>query len=306
MSLRAAAVAWGARRFVKPRMAKSTLAGLRRRADSMAKRSKPVENMVVDTVTIGEFAADRLTLPGIDNGHMLLWFHGGGYVTGSPQMERDLAARIALASGTSALVPDYRLCPEHPLAASLEDALTAYRWLTRELGSSDQLVVGGSSAGGGLALRLIGALHDAGDPPPAAAVVLSPLTDLALTGLSMKNNLGSDALLSPGFFQMNLENLSEVPDLRDPRVSPVYAEMSGFPPLLIHVSGDELLLDDSVRVAERARAAGADVTLRIFPGLWHVFHAMANLPESRMAVKEVGEFVRERLANPWARAGAPA
>jgi acetyl esterase/lipase len=220
-------------------------------------------------------------------------------------MERDLATRVAGASGTSALVPEYRLCPEHPLAASLEDALTAYRWQVRELGSSDQLVVGGSSAGGGLAVRLLGALRDAGDPLPAAAVVLSPLTDLALTGPSMKSNLASDPLLSPGFFKMNLENLRGIPDLREPSVSPLYADMSGFPPLLIHVSGDELLLDDSVRVAERARAAGANVTLRVFPGLWHVFHGMANLPESRTAVKEIGEFVRERLANPRSRAVTP-
>jgi acetyl esterase/lipase len=101
------------------------------------------------------------------------------------------------------------------------------------------------------------------------------------------------------------ENLSGVPDRRDPSVSPLYADMSGFPPLLIHVSGDELILDDSVRVAERARAAGANVTLRVFPGLWHVFHLMANLPESRTAVKEIGEFVRERLANPRSRAVTP-
>jgi acetyl esterase/lipase len=305
MSLMAVAIAWGARRFVKPRLAKSTLAELRRSADSMAKKSKSPKNTVVETIRIGELSAERLTPPGGDKGRVLLWFHGGGYVAGSPPMERDLVTRIAGASGTSALVPDYRLCPEHPLSASLEDALTAYRWQVRELGSSDQLVVGGSSAGGGLALRLLGALRDAGDPLPAAAVVLSPLTDLALTGPSMKSNLDSDPMISPGFIRMTLENLSGVPDRRDPSVSPLYADMSGFPPLLIHVSGDELILDDSVRVAERARAAGAKVTLRVFPGLWHVFHGMANLPESRKAVKEIGEFVREHLANPRSRAVTP-
>jgi acetyl esterase/lipase len=290
----AVVTAWGARHFVKPRLGK-TLEAMRRDADSMARRSKPAKNTVVETIRIGELAAERLTPPGAEPGRVLLWFHGGGYIAGSPPMERDLATRIARASGTLALVPAYRLCPEHPLAASLEDAITAYRWQVRELGSSDQLVVGGSSAGGGLALRLLGALRNEGDPLPAAAVVLSPLTDLAMTGPSMTSNLDSDALLSPGFFRMNLENLSGIPDRRDPSVSPLYADMSGFPPLLIHVSGDELLLDDSVRVAERGRAAGADVTLRVFPGLWHVFHMQANVPESRTAVKEVGDFVRGHL-----------
>lgn len=272
----------------------------------MARRSKPAKNTVVETIRIGELAAERLTPPGAEPGRVLLWFHGGGYIAGSPPVVRDLATRIAGASGTSALIPAYRLCPEHSLSASLEDALTAYRWQVRELGSSDQIVVGGDSAGGGLALRLLGALRDAGDPLPVAAVVLSPWTDLAMTGPSLKGNVDSDALLGPAFFKLNLESLAGVPDRRDPLVSPLYADLSGFPPLLIHVSGDELLLDDSVRFAERARAAGDDVTLRVFPGLWHVFHMQANVPESRRAVKEVGDFVRDRLDVPGSRAGTPA
>lgn len=296
MSVRAIATALMLRHFVKPRMAGGTLEEGRRGFESMASRTKPPKNTVVEAITIGELAAERLTPPGADPDRVLLWFFGGGYQVGSPLATRALAARIAAATGACALVPAYRLCPEHPLAASLEDALSAYRWLVLELGSSDQVVVAGESAGGGLALRLVGALRDAGDPLPAAAIVLSPWTDLAMTGPSLKSNAASEALFTHAFLEVMLKNLADVPDPRDPRVSPLYADLSGLPPLLIHVSGDEALLDDSVRLAERARSAGVDVTLRVFPGLWHVFHMQANLPEARRAVKEIGEFARDHLA----------
>jgi acetyl esterase/lipase len=194
------------------------------------------------------------------------------------------------------LVPAYRRCPEHPLTASLDDALVAYRWLRLELGSADGIVVGGESAGGGLALRLLGALRDAGDALPAAAVVISPWTDLAMTGPSLKSNARSDALFSPAFLEQSVAGLVGVSDLRDPRFSPLYVDMTGFPPLLIHVSGDEVFRDDSVRLAERARSAGVDVTLHVFPGLWHVFQASTNLPEARKAVGEIADFARDRLS----------
>lgn len=284
------------RLLVKPRLGGQTLEEGRRALESMAARSKLPKDTVLEVVNIGELAAERVTPTGADPNCVLLWFHGGGYAAGSPLTARDLVAHIAEVSRTWALVPAYRLCPEHPLAASLEDALTAYRWLVRELGSSDQILVGGESAGGGLALRLMGALRDAGEALPVAAIVLSPWTDLAMTGPSVEGNASSDALFSREFVKSVLKNLTGVPDARDPLVSPLYADLSGFPPMLIHVSGDEAFLDDSVRFAERARAAGDDVTLRVFPGLWHVFHMQSNLPESRRAVKEIGDFARDQLA----------
>jgi acetyl esterase/lipase len=293
------------RLFVKPRLGGQTLAKGRQGMESMASRTKTPKDTVVENVRVGDLAAERLTPAGADSGRALLWFHGGGYAAGSPLTSRDVAARIAAASGTWALVPTYRLCPENPLAASLEDALTAYRWLVREVGSADQIVVGGDSAGGGLALRLLGALRDAGDPLPAAAVVLSPWTDLAMTGRSIKSNAGSEALFSSAFFKMALDNLAGVPDPRDPHVSPLYADLTGFPPLLIQVSGDEAMLDDSVRFAERARAAGNDVTLHVFPGVWHVFQMTAGLPEARQAVGEIGDFARDHLAARKSVVGTP-
>jgi epsilon-lactone hydrolase len=295
MSVRAIATAWMMRNFVKPRMGTGTLEEGRRGFESMASRNKLLHNIVVETLSMGELEADRLTPPGADPARVLLYFFGGGYQVGSPLAVRAFAARLAAATGAWAVVPAYRLCPEHPLSASLEDALIAYRWLVGKLGSSSGILVGGESAGGGLALRLLVALRDAGDALPAAAFVLSPWTDLTMTGPSMKTNARSEAIFNQTFLEQTMKNITGVTDYRDPLVSPLFADLSGLPPLLIHVSGDEVLRDDSVRLAERARSAGVDVTLKVFPGLWHVFHTQANLPEARRAVREIGEFAREHL-----------
>jgi acetyl esterase/lipase len=305
VSVRAIATAWMLRHFVKPRMAGATLEEGRRSFESMALRTKVPKGTVVNAVRIGELEGERLTSQGVDEGRALLWFFGGGYQVGSPLTTRALAIRIAAAARVLAFVPAYRRCPEHPLTASLEDALVAYRWLQGELGSADGIVVGGESAGGGLALRLVGALRDAGDSLPAAVVVISPWTDLAMTGASIKSNARSDALFSPAFLEQTSAGLVGVTDPRDPRFSPLYADLSGFPPLLVHVSGHEVLRDDSVRLAERARSAGVDVTLRVFPGLWHVFHASTDLPEARKAVSEIADFARDRLARRESRIARP-
>jgi acetyl esterase/lipase len=293
------------RRFTKPQMSKEKLAEQtleqQRRGYESIPFAKPPKGTVVETLRIGELDAERLTPPGANPERALLWFFGGGYCMGSPASTRGLAARIAAATGAWALVPAYRLSPEDPLEASLEDALTAYRWLLLELGSGDQIVVGGGSAGGGLALRMLCALRDADDPLPAAASLMSPWTDLAMTGPSVKKNATSDAIFTSDFMEQALKYLPSVTDPIDPRVSPLYADLSGLPPVIIHVSGTEMLLDDSVRFAERARSAGVDVKLRVFPGLWHVFPASAGIPEASRAIEEIADFARDHFA---ARASA--
>src|SRR5712691_4239510 len=219
MSVRAVAIVWMLRLLVKPRLGGQTLEKGRVGMESMARRTKTPKDTIVETIRVGDLAAERLTPAGADPGRALLWFLGGGCVARTPLTARDLAARIAAASGTWALVPAYRLCPENPLAAGLEDALIAYRWLVGEVGSSDRIVIGGDSAGGGLALRLLVALRDAGDALPAAAAVLSAWTDLAMTGPSIKSNAGSEALFSPAFFKTNA---------RQPRRRPRPARPSRF------------------------------------------------------------------------------
>lgn len=264
--------------------------------DTAAHWGSPVPGTAIETLDIAGLAAEKVTPPGADRDRALLWFFGGGYTVGSPATERALASRIAASGGMWALLPAYRRCPEHPMQANLDDALAAYRWLVADLGSAAHIVVGGVSAGGGLALRLLCALRDAGDRLPAAGAVISAATDLAMTAPSLKTNARSEAIFHPSFFEQYPGNLTGVDDPRDPRVSPLYAELSGLPPLLIHTAGAEALRDDSVRFAEKARLAGVDVTLHVFPGLWHTFHEQAYVPEARRAVNEVAAFLRDHLA----------
>jgi acetyl esterase/lipase len=288
----------------KEKLAEQTLEQQRRRFESIPS-AKPPKDTIVETFAIGGLDAERLTPPGANPERALLWFFGGGYCMGSPASTRGLAARIAAAIEAWALVPAYSLSPEHPLAAGLEDALIAYRWLLRELGSADQIAVAGASAGGGLALRLLCALRDAGDQLPAMASAISPWTDLANTGPSVKQNAVSDAIFTSDFIEQSLRFLPSVTDPTDPHVSPLYADLSGLPPVIIHVSGTEMLLDDSVRFAERARAAGVDVNLRVYPGLWHVFPAASGIPEASRAIKEIADFARDHFAVQASRAKTP-
>jgi monoterpene epsilon-lactone hydrolase len=299
MSVRAIANVWMMRRFAKPQMSKEKLAERtleqQRQGFESIPSAKPPKGTIVEALRIGELEAERLTPPGANPERALLWFFGGGYCMGSPASTRGLAARIAAAIGAWALVPAYRLSPEHPLEASLNDAVTAYRWLVLELGSADQIVVGGASAGGGLALRMLCALRDAGDPLPAAASVISPWTDLAMTGPSVKKNATSDPIFTSDFVEQALKYLPSVTEPSDPRISPLYADLSGLQPVIIHVSGTEMFLDDSVRFAERARSAGVEVNLRVYPGLWHVFPA-SGIPEASRAIKEIADFARNNFA----------
>lgn len=259
-----------------------------------AGQSEPPAGTAVESVRIGELEAERLIPPGADPSRLLLWFFGGGYQAGSPATTRALAARIGLACKATVMVPRYRLCPEYPLAAGLEDGLAAYRFLAA-YPAPRSLAVGGESAGGGLALRLLVALRDAGDQMPAGGALISPWTDLALTGASLRTNARSDVLFSPAFLARMTANLVAPAGFRDPGVSPVYADLSGLPPLLVHVSGAEALLDDSLRLADRQEKPVPDITVKVFPGLWHAFHQQADLPEARRAVDQIGDFLSGRF-----------
>lgn len=294
-SLKALTSAWRLRLSVRPRLAGQTLTEQRRELELVAGHSAPPSGTVLEAVRIGELEAEQLSPPGSNPGRFLLWFFGGGYQAGSPATTRALAARIGLACRATVLVPRYRLCPESPLSAGLEDGLAAYRFLAAKLGSGSRLAVGGESAGGGLALRLLVALRDAGDQLPAAGALISPWTDLAMTGSSLHRNSRSDVLFSPAFLAQMTTKLVVATEFRDPSISPVYADLSGLPPLLVHVSGGEALLDDSLRLLNRHDKRAHDITVKIFPGLWHAFHQQADLPEAGRAVKEIGVFLSARF-----------
>jgi acetyl esterase/lipase len=219
-------------------------------------------------------------------------------VTGSCQGHRSVVAKFVKASGVGALLFAYRLAPEHPFPAALEDALAAYRWLLAEGVSPDHIAFMGDSAGGGLGLATLIALRDQAVPLPAAAVALSPWTDLKCTGESLTTKAKVDSLTWKESWAVFSSYYAGENDPGLPWISPLYGDLQGLPPLLIYVGGDELLLDDSTRFAEKAERAGVEVTLRVGEGLFHCYPVCAPLfPEAKQAMVEICTFIKAHLGN---------
>jgi epsilon-lactone hydrolase len=235
-----------------------------------------------------------------DRDRVLLYLHGGGYTLGSIASHRRLVGHLAASAGVRGLSVGYRLAPEDPFPAGLDDAVTACSWLLREGYHSGHIGIGGDSAGGGLALATALALRERGLPAPGGLVLLSPWTDLAGTGASLTDNLGKDLILrrNPGEdADVNIKAYAGDRDLTEPLLSPLYADFAGFAPFIVHVGGDELLLDDSTRLAQRASAAGCDVTIEVWPEMQHVFQiAAGNVPESDSSVAKLGTWLSAHLA----------
>lgn len=227
---------------------------------------------------------------------ILLWFHGGGFYSGSCETHKGLAAAISEASSVRALLIDYRLSPEHLYPAAHEDALAAYRWLLEDGVSASDIVLGGDSAGGTLTLATLLALRDSGEPLPAAAVLISPWLDvLDCDGESYTSRAELDPTIDAACTLRDALNyFGENPD-RD-AVGLLHRSMRGLPPMLIQVGDREVLLSDSMTLAEKAEDDGVEVKLEVWPDLWHVFQALtAILPEAREAVGHIGEFMKEKL-----------
>jgi monoterpene epsilon-lactone hydrolase len=226
---------------------------------------------------------------------VVLWFHGGAYVGGEPRLSGAIATALSARTGARVLLPEYRLAPEYPHPAAVEDAVRSYRWLLERVSGPDQVVVGGDSAGGGLVLAMLLALREAGDPLPAAGVTFSPWTDLAITGESVETR----ATYSP-FGRSLMDRCADAylagTDPSAPLASPLYGDWRGAPPLLVHVGDHELLLDDGVRLAARAGAAGVDVTLRVWPEMPHVHQSLVGYaPESDEAIDDAARFISSVL-----------
>ena len=232
---------------------------------------------------------------GAGSDRVILYLHGGAYNAGSTRSHRALAANIAYASHARALTIDYRLAPEHPYPAALVDAFSAYKWLL-ELGiHPEQITVTGDSAGGGLTFALLVALRERRIPMPAAAVVLSPWTDLSASGESWQENAKADYMINGPKLKEAARLYLKDASPQTPLASPVYANLHGLPPLLIQVGSEEVLLSDSQRLAESARLSGVDVTLEVWDGMQHVWHFAASfVPEARQAIEKIGEFIRAR------------
>jgi monoterpene epsilon-lactone hydrolase len=262
---------------------------------------EPPADVTITSAEVGGVPGKWVSVP--ESGSTtILHFHAGGYLIGSSQSHRDLAARIARAAGARVFLADYRLAPENPYPAALDDALAAYRGLLADGVDPSDLVVSGDSAGGGLALATLVALRDAGDPLPAAGVHLSAWADLSLSGDSMTANEPLDPLVNRELLQQMADGYLGEHDPTDPRVSPVFADLAGLPPLFLQVGSSEVLESDSVRVADKVRASGGEAELQIGYEMVHVFQMFADrLPEAELAIDQIGRFVRRTV-----RAGVPA
>jgi len=240
----------------------------------------------------GGVPAEWLIPTGISNGRVVLYLHGGSYICGSPNSHRSLVANIAIASKARALIIDYKLAPEHPHPAAVEDAVAAYKWLINGHVDPRHLAIAGDSAGGGLAVALLVSLRDRNIPLPAACVCLSPWTDLAFSGETWKSKAKVDLIIYDykelAFAKMYLGGL----DAKTPLASPLYADLKGLPPLLVQVGTDEVLLSDATRLVERAKQAGVNAVIDEWEKMQHVWQFAASfIPEGRRAIDRIGEFI---------------
>lgn len=266
--------------------------------DTMFAATPPAAGIQVDPATVGGIPGfwcrpEKAALPGA----RVLFLHGGGYMLGSAQALTNFAGQIAVRAGADTFVAEYRRAPEHPFPGAIDDAIAAYRGLVGD--GAERIVIVGDSAGGGLTLALLSILaaeKGEGIAQPAGAAVMSPWTDLALTGASFETRAEADPIFMRGTLKAFADAYLQGKDAVDPKASPLYAQLNDLPPIRIDVGDAEVLLDDSIRYANRARAAGADVTLAVWTGMPHVFQSgLGRFLAADQSMNAIGEFLRQRL-----------
>ena len=274
-----------------------TVQDMRANFEQMATVFPLAADVKYEPVNAGGVKSEWVTTPGADAGRAVLYLHGGGYVIGSINTHRDLASRISRATKARVLLIDYRLAPEHPFPAAVEDSVAAYRWMLAQGLKPSRIAVAGDSAGGGLTVATLVAIRDAKLAIPAAGVCLSPWIDLEGIGDSMKSKASVDPMVQKEALLEMAKHYLNGQDARSPLAAPLYADLAGLPPLLVQVGTAETLLDDSTRLAERARKAGVKVTLEPWNDMIHVFQVFAPmLDEGQQAIDKIGEFVRANAA----------
>jgi len=255
------------------------------------------EDIALERVDIDGMPGEWSIAPGSDASRVLLYFHGGGYCSGSILSHRRLVTEAGRAAKVRTLAIEYRLAPEHRFPAALDDALSAWRFLRTSGIAAGHIAVGGDSAGGGLTVALINRLRDAGERTPGCAWLISPWTDLTLSGSTLATKDAVDPIIHKAYLaELADACLPPEVDRRDPRVSPLFADLSGLPPTLIQVGACETLLEDSTRLARAAGTANVAVTLQVWPDMIHAFPMWnAHLEPGRRALAEAGEFIRRHL-----------
>jgi monoterpene epsilon-lactone hydrolase len=256
-------------------------------------RARLPADIARETVSANGVSCERLIPQGSPRDSVLLYLHGGGFVYGLTPLHLEMVAYLARKIGIRALMVDYRLAPDHPFPAALDDCFTAYRWLLEQGVSAQNIAVAGDSAGGNLTITMMMKLRESGEPLPAAAACLSPVANLADRGNALEEI--DDPLLHPRAVRMYNTSYVADNDARDPFISPVFGDWRGLPPLLVHAGEDEILREDAVRIEALAKAAGVDVRLEIYPRMWHVWQLYLSLPQAVQSLDDIAQFTKSRL-----------
>ncbi|MFZ6027593.1 MAG: alpha/beta hydrolase [Chloroflexota bacterium] len=275
----------------------TTVQEMRRRGERGMRYVKPAANVTIQAVQAGSVPAEWSIPPYAPATQAVLYFHGGAFVLGSVSTHRAMVSHLALACGSKILSVDYRLAPEASFPAGLDDCAAAYRWLLGQGIAPGRIAVAGDSAGGNLALALLLKLRDEGAPLPAAAACISPVTDLEGTRASRRTRAKIDPILGKGLGNTGLpaSYIGDY-DIHHPHISPLFAELHGLPPVLIHVGTDEILFDDAIEFADSARQAGVCAEVVVWPRMWHVFQMLVPiLPEARQSLAQIAQFIKDRF-----------
>ncbi len=270
---------------------------LRQQLESQAKHKKIIKGVSIKPVSEGSIKGEWQIPEGASDESCILYCHGGGYSFGSPATHRQMTSALAKESGLKVFSLDYRLSPEHPFPAPVDDAVACYGWLREQGIASERMVIAGDSAGGGLCLALMLRLKQQGQPLPRAAMLLSPWTDLAATGASVVDNESSCAMFYAESIPAGANIYTDGGDCKDPLVSPLYGDLSGLPPVWICVSDNEVLRDDSIRLAEKIKSNKGSVELLQWvaqPHVWPTFYPL--LPEAKVSVKQMAAFAQRQLS----------
>ena len=280
-----------------PDRSRMSLEQLREAAETKGRDNPPPPDVACQAVDAGGVAAEWVSAPDAAAEKVLLYFHGGGYYRGSLNTVREMTSRMSRASGLTVLNVDYRLAPEHPFPAAMDDAVAAYGWLLESGVAPERIALGGDSAGGGLAVGLLVAMRDEGRPLPSAAVCLCPWVDLTQGGESYVTRAEADPAITKPYLDHAAELYLDGAAAETALASPLFADLRGLPPLLIQVGTSEVLLDDARRLAEKARAAGVEAELEVWEDMVHLWQNNGPaMPESREAVEKIGAFLRKAVA----------
>ena len=287
------------RRLGRPKgaAADTDIAELRRQYAYLSDRfGAPPREAVFEQAQVGPLKGEWVRMPNSSPDRLILYFHGGGYIAGSPETHRALVARLVQASEATAFSLAYRLAPEFAFPAAVRDGIDAYRHLIAKNVSPQQVVLAGDGSGGGLAFAVLHAARNANLPMPGGCVALSPWADLSLSGWSILQNAKSDSALNWELLFVSARHYLKKTNPADPYASPVFANFKDFPPIMVHAGSLEMLRDDASRLGDRAADAGVSVSVEIYDGMQHLFQANRHVPEAKVSLQRLGQFIRTRTA----------